>query len=218
VQRVRDVADRELEAGLERVEQRGLPDARWAGDDRQAAIELAAELLQTDPGLGARVDHAVADALVRLEELARRVDADEVDLVRDDDRGHLVVLRHDEKPVDQARVRRRVIACEDGHDKVGVCDHHVLAPRAARSWLPAAEPPLARLDGLDRAGAVGEDLELHAVADDREIRCLALLLHPAAEVRLDQRAVIGRHRVEARARAKHQPAGRGQPSAPTALP
>ena len=83
--------------------------------------------------------------------------------------------------------------------------------------MATAEPPLARLDGDDRTGAVGEALELHAVADDGEVRGLALALHAASQLGLDEVALIGLDRVEAGSGAADQPARGRHPSGPTVI-
>src|SRR5690606_24714347 len=111
-----------------------------------------------------------------------------------------------------------VIAGEDDHRQVRVSDHDVLPPRSARTGLATAEPTLPRLDRLDRAGPVGQDLQPHTIADDGQVGCLSLLLHPAAQTRLDDVARIGLDGVEAGAGATHEPARGAHPSAPTTLP
>jgi hypothetical protein len=143
--------------------------------------------------------------------------ADEVDLVGDQDRRNLVVLGDDEEAVDESRVRRRMVAGEDGKHEVRVGDHHVLAPGPPRTGLAPAESALARLDRLDDARPVGQALQPDAVADDRQVRCPALLLDPATQSRLDEVILIGQHGVEAGPGAQDE-AVHAHPRAPTAMP
>ena len=121
---------------------------------------LPPQLLEPDARPRARVEHVIADALVHAESLTRRIGADQVGLVRDEDRRDLVVLGNDQEAVDQPRIRWRPVAGEHDGDEVRVGDDDVLAPRAARTGLPAAEAVGARLDGDDRPGAIGKALEL----------------------------------------------------------
>ena len=143
--------------------------------------------------------------------------SDEIDLVCDQQHRHLVVLGHDQEPIDEARVRRRTVTREHDDHEVGIRDDHVLAPRSAWTGLAAAEAMLARLDGVDGARSVGQSIEADAITDDRQVRRLALLLHAAAQPRLDEVAVVSRHGVEARTRAKDEAARLAHPRAPTRL-
>ena len=169
VEDLADVAGVQPQPGLHRVEQGRLSDPRRPGDDREPSREPSPQLLEPDARPRARVEHVIADALVHAESLTRRIGADEVGLVRDEDRRNLVVLGNDQEAVDQPRIRWRPVAGEHDGDEVRVGDDDVLAPRAARTGLPAAESMRARLDGDDRAGAIGKPLELDAIADDREV-------------------------------------------------
>ena len=213
----RDLTGGQLQTGLERIQQGGLPDAGRAGHDREVAGQASPQLLDADAGLRRREQDVVADALVGPEGRAGRIRV-EVHLVRDEQRRDLVVLGHDQEPIDQPGVRRRPIGREhDGH-QVGVGDDHVLPPRAPWAGLATAESPDAGLDRGDGAGAVGQPLDDDPVADHREVGALALLLHPAPQPRLDQLPVVGGDRVEAGARSQDETLGHAHPSAPNAIP
>ncbi len=215
---LRDLAGRQLEAGLDGIQEGRLADAGRPGDDRQLAGQPRSQLLDAHASLRRRVDDRVPDLRIAAEQPLRLRLGDEVDLVGHEQHGHLVVLRHHQEPIHQPRIGRWSIACEhDGH-QIGIGDHHVLAPRPARTGLPAAEPPLSRLDGVDGAGPIRQALEAHAVADDREVGRLALLLDPAAQPRLHEVTIVGQHGVEARSRSQDDAAGAAHPSAPTAMP
>ena len=152
------------------------------------------QLLHADPLTGGHVVDRVADALVGVEHVARRGHPHQVDLVGDQRGRHVVVLGHHQEAVEHAEVRHGVGAGEDDQHLVDVGDQQVLLPDPARARLPAAELAAALLDVLDGAGAVVLQGDAHAIADDGQVGCLALLLQQAAQLRGDDAAVIGQHR------------------------
>jgi hypothetical protein len=151
------------EPGLDGVQQRGLPDAGVADDDRAPVGEHLAD--RADPPVLERAheEHRVAEPPVELHErLDLGLVGQQIQLVEHEERLQPLPLRDDQQTVDQTGPERR--PSHRGHDEqaIDVRGDDLLPaarvrgrPRDLRSALPHR---------LDDALAVAGALDLHAVA------------------------------------------------------